>query len=326
MTLDIDPVRAALEGVDAASVAAQVQTALAGSVATSVSRPPKSVAVRVRLPAGARASTDDLTALELTAPDGHAFALDRVADLSIDTGRPEIARDNLRRMASVTARTDGDLGGANAAARRAIDAAGVIPAGFSYELGGLYAEQQAAFRGMAAVIVAGALLVFLLLLFLYESFRIAGAMLLVTVPSMAAVFLGLWLTGTDLNITALMGMVMIVGNVTEVGVFYVSELREPDGGDHRTRNDRLIAAGLGRVRAISITTLAAILALLPLAWGVGEGSGLLQPLAVAIISGLVAQLPLVLVLLPVLLAALGVGAGEAPADGGETSTGVARSV
>src|SRR5207302_10990337 len=102
------------------------------------------------------------------------------------------------------------------------------------------------------------------------------------------------------NVSWMMGMVMIVGNVTEVAIFYLSEYvtlpAEPNG------HDRLIAAGMHRMRAITMTTVAAILALLPLALGIGQGSAMLQPLAIAIIAGLIFSLPLVLIVLPALLA------------------------
>jgi multidrug efflux pump subunit AcrB len=128
-------------------------------------------------------------------------------------------------------------------------------------------------------------------------------MLVNTSLAMAAVLIGLWLTGTELNITSLMGMVMIVGNVTEVAIFFYSEYLElPPGGED---GHRLIVAGNNRIRAILMTTIAAILALLPLALGVGEGSAMLRPLAIAIISGLIVQLPLVLVALPAILSIAG---------------------
>jgi multidrug efflux pump subunit AcrB len=179
---------------------------------------------------------------------------------------------------------------------------GVIPAGVYYRLGGLYAEQQAAFRGLVVVLVAAVLLVFLLLLFLYERFRVALAILATTLLSIAAVFVGLWLTGTELNITSLMGLTMIVGIVTEIGIFYYSECRELAAGGEA--EDLLIVAGRNRARPIAMTTLAAIFALMPLAVGFGHASTMQQPLAIAIIAGLSVQIPLVLVVLPVLLSAL----------------------
>jgi multidrug efflux pump subunit AcrB len=111
------------------------------------------------------------------------------------------------------------------------------------------------------------------------------------------------MTGTELNISSLMGMVMIVGNVTEVAIFYYSEYADFMQGE--SRQEGLIQAGIHRMRAITMTTVAAILALLPLALGVGHGSEMLQPLAIAIIAGLLVQLPLVLVVLPATLALLG---------------------
>ena len=144
--------------------------------------------------------------------------------------------------------------------------------------------------------VAAILLVFLLLLFLYESFRVATIMLLIPLFAVAGVFLGLWITRTEFNITSRMGMTMIVGIVTEIAIFYYSEYRELPPSD-----DRFILAGLNRMRAISMTTFAAILALSPLALGIGHGSAMQQPLAIAIIAGLIFSLPLVLIVLPALL-------------------------
>jgi multidrug efflux pump subunit AcrB len=97
-------------------------------------------------------------------------------------------------------------------------------------------------------------------------------------------------------------MVMIIGNVTEIAIFYYSEYAEATGDE--PRRARLITAGIHRMRAIAMTTIAAILALLPLALNIGHGSAMLQPLAIAIIVGLIAQLPLVLFVLPALLSIL----------------------
>ena len=153
----------------------------------------------------------------------------------------------------------------------------------------------------------------MLLLFLYESFRVAIAMMFTTLLAVAAVFMGLWLTGTELNITAMMGMTMVVGIVTEVGIFYYSEFQ--DLADETDRHTRLLRAGVNRMRPIAMTTFAAILALLPLALGIGQGSALQQPLAIAIISGLVVQLPLVLTVLPALLAMFGASQTQSAVNG-----------
>jgi multidrug efflux pump subunit AcrB len=221
-----------------------------------------------------------------------------VAALQTVTGQPEITRDDLKRMVAVTARISGrDLGSTVRDVQAVLQRPGMMPAGATYRLGGLYEQQRIAFRGLLVVIIAASALVFLLLLFLYESLRVAVAMLLTTMLVQAAVFMGLWLTDTELNITSIMGMTMIVGIATEVAIFYYSEYAGLP--DEQAAIQRLVAAGVNRMRAITMTTVAAILALLPLALGLG--SAMQQPLAIAIIAGLTAQLPMVLVVLPAVL-------------------------
>src|SRR3989441_10349594 len=207
-------------------------------------------------------------------------------------------RADLKRMVAVTARISGRyLCSTVREVKRKLARSGVIPNNVLYAFGGLYEQQQIAFRGLTIILIAAIMLVFLLLLFLYERFRVAFALLLVPVFAVAGVFIGLWVTGTEFNITSRMGMTMIVGIVTEIAIFYYSEFRSLPASD-----DRLIRAGINRMRAILMTTFAAILALLPLALAVGRGAAMQQPLAIAIISGLIFSLPLVLIVLPALLA------------------------
>jgi multidrug efflux pump subunit AcrB len=170
------------------------------------------------------------------------------------------------------------------------------------QLGGLYQQQQQAFRGLTIVMLAAIALVFTLLLFLYESFRVAMVILAMPLLAIPAVFTGLWLTGIELNISAMMGMTMIVGIVTEVAIFYFSELEQ--AAAEAPLHDALHEAGQHRTRPILMSTLAAILTLLPLALALGQGSQMQQPLAVAIIAGLLVQVPLVLLVMPVLYSLL----------------------
>ncbi|HEY2023860.1 efflux RND transporter permease subunit [Paraburkholderia sp.] len=302
LELHILPAAAAAEGMDPQAIAQAVTDMLEGDVATQFQRGPKTVGVRVRV-SGARALTDtELGQLQIRAPDGHLFALKRVADRVTLTGQAEISRSNLKRMVAVTARIDGrDLGSTIADVRNALGDANLLPTGVYYELGGLYQQQQIAFRGLLTVFGAAIALVFGLLLFLYERLRVALAVLAMPLLAAGAVFIGLWITGIELNISAMMGMTMIIGIVTEVAIFYVSELQALVRDDEMPFGDALQAAGRNRLRPIAMTTIAAILALLPLAFALGQGSAMQQPLAIAIISGLIVQLPLVLLLLPVLL-------------------------
>jgi CzcA family heavy metal efflux pump len=302
LNIEVDHVKVALEGMDPDTVTQAVNELLSGKVTTTVQQGPKLIGVRVWTPKGDRKTERDVSNMLLRAPDGHSFPLKRVATFVPLSGQPEITRDDLKRMVAVTARIIGrDLGSTIREVKISLDRPGVLPDGVTYSLGGLYEQQQIAFRGLTIILIVAAALVFLLLLYLYESFRVALAMLFTTLLAVAGVYFGLWATGTEFNITSRMGMTMIVGIVTEVAIFYYSEYR-----DLPATADRFIIAGINRMRPIAMTTFAAILALAPLAMSISEGSAMQQPLAIAIISGLIFQLPLVLIVLPVILAMSGV--------------------
>ena len=162
------------------------------------------------------------------------------------------------------------------------------------EYGGVYAEQQKSFADLTVVFVAALFLVTLLLLYLYELWAVAASVVTVLLMCTSTVFVGLWLTGTELNISALMGLTMVLGIVTELAVFYYAEL----GLAERPTRADLIEAGRLRLRPILMSAIIAILALSPLALGLGAGSAMQTPLAIAIISGLLAGAPLVLIMAP----------------------------
>jgi multidrug efflux pump subunit AcrB len=261
------------------------------------------VGVRVRLPDSAHQRIEQIEQLLIRAPDGHVLPLSRVATITQVQGQPQITRINLKRTVSVTGRLSGrSLGAAVADVKKVMNTRGLLPKGVVYQLGGTYQQQQQAFRGLMIVMAAAIALVFTLLLFLYESFRVAIVVLLMPLLAVPAVFVGLWITGIELNISAMMGMTMIVGIVTELAIFFFSELQQAER--EMTLHDALHAAGEHRTRPILMSTLAAILTLLPLALAIGQGSQMQQPLAIAIISGMLVQLPLVLLVMPVLYALL----------------------
>jgi multidrug efflux pump subunit AcrB len=303
LEITLDRNKLALEGMDAETVTQTLDKYLSGQVATTVPKGPKMVSVRVWIPEKQRLTDKSILELMMQSPDGHLFPLRRVASVTPITGQPQIKREDLKRMVAVTGRISGaDMGSVIRNIKKVLDQPGFLPPGIYYSLGGLYAQQQIAFRGMLAVFVAAVILVFLLLLFLYEQFRVAVSMLVTTLMAACTVFIGLWITGTELNISSMMGMTMVIGIVTEVSIFYFSEFHElhnqPD------RHLRLIQAGNNRMRPIAMTTIAAILALMPLALGIGQGSAMQQPLAIAIVAGLAVQLFLALIVLPVFLAVL----------------------
>jgi CzcA family heavy metal efflux pump len=303
LEIHVNRTKAAFARVDPRAMTRALDAYLTGTVSTEIQRGPKMVGVRVWTPRDLRATEDDIARLRLRAPDGHVVPLERVADVVPVSGQPEINRENLKRMVAVTARISGrDLGSTIADVKATLERPGWFPSGVYYELGGLYRQQQIAFRGLVIVLAAAVALVFLLLLFLYERFRVAAAIMAIPLLALSAVFIGLWAAGIELNITALMGMTMIVGIVTEVAIFYFSEYQDLAGTMEPAQ--ALIEAGRNRMRPIAMTTFAAILTLAPLALGLGQGSAMQQPLAVAIISGLAVQLPLVLIAMPVLFVLL----------------------
>ncbi len=304
LDIQVDRELAALEGMTPQSVTDVLTDELEGSVVPGYLIGVRIVGLRIWLGAEERNSVADIARLPVRAPDGHVFPLSRVAKVQRVSGQPQLTRDNLERMVAVTGRISGrDMGGVAADVRRILDGPGYLPEGVYYRLGGLYAEQQSAFRGLLMVLIAAVVLVFLVLLFLYESFLVVFAVLITTLLAVTAVLTGLFVTGTELNISAMMGMTMVIGIVTEVAIFYLAEYQEQE---QLSGDARLIAAGVHRMRAIAMTTLAAMFALIPLALGIGEGAAMQQPLAIAIVSGLAVQLPLVLLVLPALLSIFGV--------------------
>jgi CzcA family heavy metal efflux pump len=304
LEIRVDRVKAALEGMNPDSITQILGGYLSGVVTTQMQNGPKLVGIRVWTPHEQRSIVPDVGKLLIRAPDGHVFPLQRVAQIVAISGQPQIKRENLKRMVAVTGRISGrSMGQVMADIQTVMTTPNLLPKGMYYELGGLYKQQQIAFQGLMVVFAAAVGLVFLLLLFLYESFRMALSILAIPLLAVSAVFVGLWLAGIELNISAMMGMTMIIGIVTEVAIFYFSEYR--DLIQKMPFRQALIEAGKNRMRPIAMTTFAAILTLLPLAFAIGQGSAMQQPLAVAIIAGLAVQLPLVLIVMPVLYRIMG---------------------
>ena len=300
LDIRIDAAAAAMEGATADDINQAVGSALDGRVVTQLPQATKSVGVRVHFPGSRMLRERALADLPLRAPDGHIFPLSRVARVVPVSGQPEISRENLQQMVAVTGRIDGrGLGSAVADVTAVLAKPGLLPSGMRYELGGLYAQQQIAFAGLARVFAAALIAEFILLLVLYERFWLPIIIITSSLLSTTAVFTALWLAGVELNITAVMGMTMIIGIGTEMAIFYVSEYTEL----LHTMAPLLALreASRNRLRPITMTTLAAILTLLPLALAIGAGSGIQQPLAIAVIAGLLLQYPLVLLAMPVLI-------------------------
>jgi multidrug efflux pump subunit AcrB len=296
LDIRVDRVKASLEGLDPETVTRQVREQVDGTVASQIQTGEKMVGVRIWTPPGLRDRITLVPDLLLRAPDGHYLPLKRIATVGIAYGQAEVQREDLRQMVAVTARIEGRDLGSTMREIQSVLGRFSVPKGVTIEYGGLYREQQKSFRGLVTVFVSAIMIIVVLLLFLYERFATVFSILATTLLSVSGVFLGLWLTGTELNISAMMGMTMIVGIVTEIAVFYFAELEPARTADPA----ELIHAGRMRMRPIVMTSVIAILALLPLALGIGTGAAMQTPLAIAIISGLLIALPLVLIVMPAL--------------------------
>ncbi len=304
VTFKVDPQRAAQFGVTPADVAAAVTTAMSGDASSSILQQGRLVNVRVIYPKELRSSLDALRSLQVRSSTGTLFRLDQVAEVTYDKGQTEVNRESLRQYVPVTARLEGkDLGTAISEIQRELAKDVKFPAGMTIEYGGLYQEQQASFRELALSLVLAVVLVFITLLIEFRSFAHPVAIVAGAVLALGGVLLGLFLTGETLNVVSLMGMIMVVGIVAKNGILMLDAVEE-----HLTAGDSLrealLRSGRRRFRPVLMTSLAAILGMLPLALALGAGAELLQPLAIAVIGGLAVALLLSLVVTPTVYAML----------------------
>ena len=294
VSVKVDAGLAAQQGLDPDAVAGQIESFVGGTVATNIRMGEQLVAVRVRGYEDMRSRVAQIAALPITTPDGRSVRLGSIARVEIAGGQKQLNREDLSPLIAVTARLEGrDLGSAMQEVQQKV--VGLhLPASVRVDYGGLYAEQQKSFADMAMVFAAALLLSALLLTYLFENLAWTFCAIATVLLSAGAVLTGLWVTGTELNISALMGLTMVVGMVTELVIFFLAEIE--DGAQAGLA--ALRKAGSNRLRPILMSALIAMLTLAPLALGVSRGAGLQQPLATAIIFGLLAAVPLVLLFLP----------------------------
>ncbi|MGN6850076.1 MAG: efflux RND transporter permease subunit [Sphingomicrobium sp.] len=297
ITISVDRGAAAMAGLDPAAIATQVTAQVDGAIATHILSGEQTIDVRVRAPQELRQRAALLAALPLRSADGRATTLGAVARIGIQAGQRQLTREDLAPFIAVTARLEGkDLGSGIRDVKSKVTSLR-LPPSIRVEYGGLYSQQKQSFRDLTTVFVAAILLSALLLTILFESWAFTVSVVATVLISTSAVFFGLWLTGIELDISALMGLTMVVGMLTELSIFYLAELDPARPIDAPA----LMAAGEARLRPILMSALIAILTLLPLALGLGRGSGLQRPLATAIIFGLSLGALLILTLLPTLV-------------------------
>jgi multidrug efflux pump subunit AcrB len=304
LSFDVNPLEAARLGVNTTDVANTVTTAMTGNPASSILQQGRLITVRVVMSPGAQPGLAGLKELPIRSATGNRFRLDQIATVQYDSGQTEIHRDALRQTISVTARLAGtDLGTAISAVQAQLRQNAKLPAGTSIEYGGLYEQQQASFRELLLALAEAILLVFVVLLFEFRSFAHPVAIVTGAILALTGVFAALWFTGITLNVVSMVGMIMVVGIVAKNGILMLDAVEDHlKAGD--TLTEALLRSGRRRFRPVLMTSLAAILGMLPLALALGTGAELLQPLAVAVIGGLAVALLLSLVLTPTIFALL----------------------
>ena len=295
INLRVRPADAMRFGLTAQVIADAVNTALYGQISSYVLEGDRTVNLRVMATPDTVNNMSLLRDLPIRAPTGAVVKLDQVADLSVAPAEFELNRDNLRQDNIVTARLEGvDTG----TAMREIQAKlSWLPPG-SVEYGGLYQLQQESFRNLLTVLLAAILLVFTVLLIEFRSFCEPIAIIFGAVLALFGTVMALWITGVSLNIISYLGAIIGVGIVAKNGILvldYFRQLRE-----HGVEvTEALVQAGHRRLRPVLMTSLAAALGMLPLAYGIGAGAEMLRPLAIAVIGALFISVLLSLIATPV---------------------------
>jgi multidrug efflux pump subunit AcrB len=253
--------------------------------------------IRVRFPESTRASTESIRNTLLVSSTGRTGTLGSLATVENIPGQTEVRRENLQRNVTVTARLEGlDLGAGVAAARRAIADLN-LPASIRVQYGGQYEEQQRSFHDLVIVLTLAVLLVFTVLLFEFGGFAAPVAVIASALLSTVGVFLALLVTRTTFNLSSFMGLIMVIGIVAKNGILLL-DADQRFRAERMSPEDSMIHAGERRLRPIMMTALATVAGMIPLALGWGAGSQMLQPLAIAVIGGILASMVLSLVITP----------------------------
>ena len=235
--------------------------------------------------------------LQIFLPDGRLKPITQFATIRMNAGEAEIEREDLQSMGVVTGRLEGrDLGSVMKDIQSAIARKINLPPAYHIDYGGSYAEQQKSFSELLMILISSSLLVFSVILFLFKDFRIALLILLIALLGISGSYLALYITGTPLNVGSYTGLIMIVGIIGENAIFTFLQFKE--SLHERSVDESIIYSISTRLRPKLMTALGAIMALLPLALGLGSGAELHQPLAIAVIGGFIMALPLLLVVLP----------------------------
>ena len=286
ITMQPNNSRLAQYGLTPADLQFQMQTALQGSTVGNILEKEQLTSVRIIYPGGPKLITEDIYNMQVFLPSGKLHPITDLAQIRINAGDAEVNRENLQTMGVITARLENrDLGSVIKDIQQEISTKIVFPQGYHVEYGGEYAQQQQSFKELLMILVTSSLLVFGVILFLFKEFKVASIILLISVLGTAGSLLALYLTKTPLNVGSYTGLIMIVGIIGENSIFTFLQFKESLA--LKSVNDSVVYAISTRLRPKLMTALGAIMALMPLALGIGTGAQLHQPLSIAVIGGIV---------------------------------------
>jgi multidrug efflux pump subunit AcrB len=295
---NVDPGVVARAGFTPQEVELDTSAILQGEPATTpVVLNDRAYTIRVRFPDGTRTSLDAIRNTPLVSSTGKIANLGALATVTEVPGETEIRRENLQRDVQVTARFEGmSLGEGMQKVQQAVNELN-LPPNIRVQYGGQYEEQQKSFRDLVFVLILAVILVFTVLLFEFGNFAAPISVLCSALLSTSGVFVALLLTGTTFNLSSFMGLIMVIGIVAKNGILLLD-------ADQKFRasgvpaEQAMLHAGERRLRPILMTALATVAGMIPLSLGVGAGSQMLQPLAIAVIGGILASMILSLVVTP----------------------------
>src|SRR5690349_21221400 len=305
MDMTINQAEANRVGLTPTQVADEVSGALLGEPAGEIRLEDRSVAVRVRAPDSVRFNPQLLASIPIFSPQTHsAVPLGTLAQFQPVEARAELLRENQQQLIAATSDLgDRSLGQVMVDVKRVL-AETPPPPGIRIELGGQYAGQQQAFRALLLVLALAAASVIGVMVLQFQSF-IEPLVVLLAAPLSFVGAIGLLLiTGTPLNVSSFMGLILLVGLIVKNGIILLDFARHLMRNEGVALEQALREAARIRLRPILMTTLCTLFGLLPLALGIGAGSDLQRPLALAVIGGLALSTPITLFVVPSLLVAI----------------------
>jgi multidrug efflux pump subunit AcrB len=285
-------------GLTTSDIADAVHTAMLGQTASEVLEGDRIVEIRVVADQSRLDRLSSLRDLPIRTPTGTVVQLGQVVDISETEAQLELRREDFRQDIAITARLEGrDLGSAMADIRKVLDNDPTLPPG-TIEYGGLYQQQQESFRNLLVVLVMAIVLVFTVLLLEFRGFLEPLAIVFGATLALFGSIFALWITGTSLNVVSFLGAIIGVGIVAKNGILML-DMVDPFVEQGLDLREALIRSGKRRLRPVLMTSMAAALGMLPLAYGIGSGADMLRPLAIAVIGSLCVSVLLSLVATPV---------------------------